>query len=114
MVKSSYHEDFNMKDANFDDNVLGINSLLCLPKADLKNSTKQLQLSFGWVFGIQIDSLEKNLFTLAPLPQTLNFGKKFKFVVGIHTYQNLTFFTLSEKTSSYPIQEADLDPLMWL
>ena len=42
--------------------VIGINQCLCLPKADLKtkNSTKPPRKgSFGWVFGIQLDSLEK-------------------------------------------------------
>ena len=42
---------------------------LCLPKAELstKNSTNSALLSFGRVFGIQFDSLEKNLITLSEL-----------------------------------------------
>ena len=34
-------------------NVIGTNQCLCLPKAEL--NTK----NFGWVFGVQFDSLEK-------------------------------------------------------
>ena len=33
--------------------VIGINQYLCLPKAEV-------ELSFGWVFGFQLDSLENN------------------------------------------------------
>ena len=48
--------------------MLGINYLLCLPKAELKtkNSLNQTAalLSFGWVFGFQLDSQEKYLITL--------------------------------------------------
>ena len=52
----------------FDDcYTIGINQWLCLPKAELKtkNSTKRRRMaSFGWVFGFQLDLLEKNLTTL--------------------------------------------------
>ena len=58
-----------------DDNVPGINQLLYLPKAEL--NTKKLNqtaalLLFGWVFGVQLDSLEKNLVTIAGLNITQN------------------------------------------
>ena len=42
--------------------VIGINQCLCLPKAELntKNSTRRRRkASSGWVFGVQLDSLEK-------------------------------------------------------
>ena len=44
------------------DNVIGTNQCLCLPKAELntKNSTKrQLCCYLDEVFGVQLDSLEK-------------------------------------------------------
>ena len=39
-----------------------IDQCLCLPKAELntKNLTKR-QPSFGWVFGVQLDFLEKSV-----------------------------------------------------
>ena len=42
------------------DNVFGINQLLCPPKAELNKKLKQTTalLLFGWVFGVQLDSLE--------------------------------------------------------
>ena len=43
--------------------VIGINQCLCLPKAELntKNSTRRRRkASSGWVFGVQLDSLEKS------------------------------------------------------
>ena len=49
----------------YDGEVIGsTNQCSCLPKAELsdKNSTKHAALlSFGWVFGIQLDKLEKSV-----------------------------------------------------
>ena len=66
---------------------IGINKCLCLPKADLKtkNSTKrQLNqtaalLSFGWVFGFQLDSLEKHLITLVAVTFTWSAKSRVKY-----------------------------------
>ena len=40
-----------------DDNLLAINKLLCLPKAELNQKLNQTAalLSFAWVFGVQLD-----------------------------------------------------------
>ena len=50
------------------DNVIGTNQCLCLPKAELntKNSTKRQ------LFGVQLDSQEKKLVTFARLNFTQN------------------------------------------
>ena len=41
--------------------IIGINQCLCLPKAKLstKNSTNGPEGPAGWVFGVQLDALEK-------------------------------------------------------
>ena len=54
------YDEWTMMMNNYD--VVGINQCLYLPKAELntKNSTKRPgKGSFGWVFGVQLDSLEK-------------------------------------------------------
>ena len=88
MWKSSWYDDFTTGDhlwkthydtktsiwqSPTDDNLFGINKLLCLPKVELKtkNSTKRRRkASFGWVFGFQLDLLEKHLITLTVLTFT--------------------------------------------
>ena len=77
--------------------MLGINQLLCLPKAELKtkNSTKR-QLAFGF----QLDIPEKNLITLTRVTFTkvmnirsylLEF-KVFSFWVILLIYDNLLIY----------------------
>ena len=53
-----------------DCNGTGTNQCLCLPKAELK--TKNSTLPFCWVFGFQLDKLEKHLITLAVVAFVLN------------------------------------------
>ena len=56
-----------------DDSLLSLNKLLCLPKAKLNKKLNQTiaLLLFGWVFGIQLNTLEKSV--LANAEKSLDF-----------------------------------------
>ena len=65
---------YRQKLPNYDDE-LGVNKLSVSAEGRVENQ-KLIQtaalLSFGWVFGFQLDSLEKNVFTLAGFTFTVS------------------------------------------
>ena len=75
-LSSESIDDMTMMMNEYD--MIGINQCLCLPKAELntKNSTKRRRkASFGWVFGVQLDLLEKKWFSLREKPWNMNHRK---------------------------------------